>query len=302
MLISFFYLCKGRKIEKKLKKIIYIIISLSIFFVTCKENTDKQEVGKENHENDFFSRKSLSANGDYVLAPSKKTVDSLLANGTDNLLFVFYPRKVLKNEGEKVIVDEYGDSVVIPASLVIDLQKNKKVAKADIVLTWWQKATGMQRAIVLNRDSTSTPVVYYLDNMTTPPKNQQQFILNIDTLIPNSFRVVNFDSICPGRAFATDDDKRQFYIVINSVGDSVLGLSWAGTLKSFDKKNCVFATPPETLDTGEMVFVPYVGNYHPAEILQIWGDIGKIKVNVFLLDTFFTTYANIPDIIPNMQQ
>ena len=268
---------------------------------SCRQKEDKQRFSKENI-NVFFVRKSLSTSGDYVLVPSKKAVDTLLAKGTDDLLFVFYPRKVLKNEGNKIFVDEYGDTAIVPASLVIDLQKNKKVVKGNIVLTWWQKATGMQRAVVLNHDSSTAPIVYYLDNMTSPSKNKQQFLLNIDTLMPNSFRIVDYDSVCPGRAFATNDDKKQFYVVINSSGDSVLGLSWAGTLKLFDKDNCIFASPPDSIDTGQMVFIPYVGNYHPAEILQIWKDIGKIKVNVFLLDTFFTTYANISDIIPNMQK
>ena len=281
---------------KKVKNIILLIIISTLFFGCNQEKNIKK-----NNKNFFLLNISADIDSNaYVLAPTRANIDSAKAKGLDNVIFVFYPRKVISSLGNRTIINEYGDSVDMPSALVIPLSKNKKVAKGQFLLTWWQKATGMQRAIVLNKDSSNKPVVFYLDNFTTPSSSQTMLMMNIDTLKINSFLPIKNDSIMPGRSFMNKADQA-FNIVINSDQDSVIGLTWAGMLNVVSIENCVFSKPDMKLNVGDTVILPYVGSYQQAVLKNVWSDIGKVKADVFFLDTIFETYANICDIIPNQK-
>lgn len=264
-------------------------------FFGCNIKKKEIKVEKDYYLIDITAK--IDSNNKLVLSPSAANYDSALANGLENVLFVFYPRKVIANNGKYILLDEYGDSIKMPASLAIPLPANKKVAKGQYVLTWWQKATGMQRAIVLNKDSSNRPIVFYLDNFTSPSSSQTMLVLNIDTLKRNSFLPISDSKIMSGRGFMDIDDK-SFNIVINKSEDSIVGLSWAGLIKVVPVSKCVFSEPNLGVKVGDTVMLPYVGSYQVAIITNIWKDIGKVKANVFFLDTIFNTYANICDIIP----
>lgn len=278
---------------KKVKNIIFFIFIITIIFA-C--NIKKKE---NNATKDYFLidiTANIDSSNKLVLSPSSANFDSASANGLQNVLFVFYPRDVFANEGKYVLLNEYGDTVKMPASLVIPLPANKKVSKGQYVLTWWQKATGMQRAIVLNKDSSYRPIVFYLDNFTSPSSSKTMLLLNIDTLKKNSFLPISDSEIMSGRSFMDINDS-SFNILINKSSDSIVGLSWAGFIKLVPISKCVFSNLYPSINIGDTVLLPYVGTYKKAVITKLWKDIGKVKANVFFLDTVFDTYANICDII-----
>ncbi len=276
-----------------MKKIAIILFILS-FFISCslpKKGNNKTNV--------FFSttKKIKVHAGDYVLAPSKANYDTAMLRGIENTLFVFYPRKVLGETDTSVILEEYGDTSNIPFYLVIPMQRNKKVIAGDIVLTWWQKGTGMQRAIVLNKDSSARPVVYYIDNqysLYSPATNVNYWI---DTLLPNSFLVIK-DTLMPGRTvLEKSKDFSNSYLIVSISDKKILGLSWSGNIKILDKKDCIFVPFKKNIKAGDSVEVPYIGMYSRGKVISKWPDIGKLKVKIFFIDTTLETYANIADAI-----
>lgn len=276
---------------KKITSILLILLTL----ISCSSPKQK----KMENEDIFFQQKTIHKlnPGDYVLAPSKANYDTAIAQGLENTLFVYYPRKVIKQTDSSFILDEYGDISNIPFAFVIALQKNKKVIAGDLVLTWWQKGTGMQRAIVLNKDSSETPVVYYIDNqysLYSPATNINYWI---DTLMPNTFLLIK-DSLMPGRTVTEKgEDFSNFYIVISAIKDKILVLSWSGNIKVLLKKDCIFIPFKPQIEAGDSVLVPYIGMYSRGRVISKWNDIGKLKANVLFLDTTVETYANIADAI-----
>lgn len=231
----------------------------------------------------------------YVLAPSKANYDSALVNGLSSSIFVFYPRKVIVNSKDSVTLKQIGDTVTLPSSLVIPLSENAKATKGDIVLTWWQSGTGMQRAIALNKDTSTTPTVYYLDNQYSFYSKATDINFWIDTLKPNSFIVLD-DNLSSGKSiYVKKDYFSVFYTVINQTADSVLALSWAGLLEVFANNEFFEIDINQQFSIGDSVFTPYYGTYTKGVVKEIWPDIGKITVDVFFIDSYVEIYANMID-------
>ncbi len=274
--------------------ILTTIILLLLFSCNgIKDSSDKEEKKEKKH---FLIKKNWNLKpDDVVLAPSKSSFDSAISNGLENSLFVFYPRTVIKQLKDSVVLNQIGDTVLMPNSLVIPLQENKKAVAGDIVLTWWQSGTGMQRAIVLNKDSSYTPVVYYIDNQYSFYSAVTDVKFWIDTLAPNSFVVLK-DSMMSGRSIRVKKEYYStFYIVINVTNKKVLALSWAGNLELFDIQKCQLVPFSQNFEKGDSVSVPYLGTYSQGTVKTVWPDIGKIKVKILFIDEYLEIYANMFD-------
>ncbi len=275
-------------------KKIYILSFLILLVSSCikEKKTEKKTT------NIFLTihNKIEVSKGDLVLAPSQATYDTALSKGLKTTLFVFYPRKVISQKGNYIYLDEYGDTSKMPKSLVIPLDKDKKVSKGQFLLTWWQKGTGMQRAIVLGKNPTLTPIVYYFDNQysyISPLKNINYWI---DTLQANSFLVLK-DSLMPGTTVKKAEAYSPVYIVISFDNKKIIGLNWAGNIEILDRKKCIFPKIYKQLQKNDSIEMPYVGLYAKGKIISIWKDIGKLKANITFFDTTFQTYGNIADAI-----
>ncbi len=276
-----------------MKKLIYLIFVL--FVIACNE----KETGITEISNDSLIY-AITDNADYeigkyVLSPTKIVCDSLKKNGFEDLIFVYYPRKFIDRKGNKYILEEFGDSVYIPSSLVIPLPDSQLVSKNDYVLTWWQKGTGMQRAIVLSNEPTATPLVYYVDNQYYFYYDENDPNLWIDTLEKGSFLKIE-DKLMPGRSCCVSSEYLStFYTIINVLGTKILALSWSGDLKIFNE-NQVELVPMDTkFSANDSVFVPYLGTYTYGKVKSTFKDIGKMKVNILFIDTTMQINANIFD-------
>ena len=51
----------------------------------------------------------------------------------------------------------------VPNAYIVAIPPKQTAKKGDIILTWWQSGSGMNRAIVIDDTDASTPVVRYLD-------------------------------------------------------------------------------------------------------------------------------------------
>ncbi len=276
-----------------LKKNIFLIL-IAVFIFGCQD-TEKNNTTEDTKTQNYYL---LQVNYDldsvtYVLAPSLANYKNARENGLSNTLFVFYPREFLGYTDTTVLLNEFGDTVEIPNSLIIPMHKGETAQKGDLVLTWWQKGTGMQRGIVLNDEPSTTPIVYYIDNQYTMYSSSNDINFWIDTLKENSFIVVK-DSIMPGRSLIYNDN---LYLVISQDADKIVASSWSGTLKVIDKDSCMFVPFGTDVEVGDSIYAPYIGIYFNGKVIQKWADIGKIKAEIDFLDTTIESYVNIPDII-----
>lgn len=231
----------------------------------------------------------------WILTPAKFLIDSAYRKGFDNSIFVFYPRKAVIQKKDIIKVIEITDTVEVPSFLCIPLPFKEKVKKGDIVLTWWQKGTGMQRAKIIGFSKDSLPIAFYLDTYTGLVEKMPN--LFIDTLKPSTYLLIR-DTIMPGRSFLVKETfLENFYIVVNSNKDSILGLSWSGILKVFPKDTCIFTQFNPNLQIGEKIKANYLGSYYEGKVRKIWDDIGKVEVIIDFLGDSLIIKTNICDIL-----
>ena len=277
-------------------KNIFLII-LFLFLSSCFEEIE-EESSKKNEQNFLFQTPSnrITQYGDYVLSPSKTNFDSLLEKGfSSENIFVYYPRKYVNKTTDYFFLKEFNDTVKIPNSLVIPLPNNQKVSKGDIVLTWWQKGTGMQRALVLSDEPTFTPTVYYLDNQYYFYYSNDDPLFWVDTLKANSFLKIE-DKVMPGRTFSVKGEYlTSFYTIINFFGPKILGLSWAGDLQILNSNQCKLVPWDINFEIGDSVFVPYFGTYVEGVVKNTYKDIGQLNVTIDYFDAKKTIKTSIID-------
>lgn len=276
-------------------KIKYFYILFLLIIVSCNsseiENNDAQK-------KETFYLLDIDADviaGEYALAPSKANYDTALVHGLESSIFVFYPRKVIEKIKDSVVLYQIGDTVTLPNSLIIPIKPNQKATKGDIVLTWWQSGTGMQRAIVLNSDTSLTPTVYYLDNQYSFYSSVTDINFWIDTLKANSFLVLN-DQLMTGRSLIVKKDYFSvFYTIINVSQNKILALSWAGILEVFENNDYQIIPLKQNFNVGDSVFVPYLGTFSKGIVKAVWPDIGKITAEILFIDENIEIYANMID-------
>lgn len=207
--------------------------------------------------------------GDVVLAPSRSMIDSDFeaqkkgSTGT----YLFYNATAVE-AGEKASkLKEIIDEVTIPNALIIPIKAGQTAKKGDIVLTWWQSGSGLQRAYVT--EGGKTPKVVYLDG-----KN-----IGTDTLKADSFNVLSSDWQ-QGTTVACKDretEKYEQFTLINSADDMSLISGWAGSLKTAVKSRCVPVPVKGTYKAGDTVYVAPFGTFQKATVTSVDTANGKIK-------------------------
>ena len=83
----------------------------------------------------------LSPEGHYFAAIDKK-------EDLSKATLIWYDKKVDKVGDGTVTITKFGEKREVPNALIIPLKKQQKAKKGDILLTWWQGGSGLQRAIV----------------------------------------------------------------------------------------------------------------------------------------------------------
>ncbi len=198
--------------------------------------------------------------GQYVLSP-----------------YTFYPLAL--EEGEKVdeanlifystTMDSIGEGyskvgrAKMPNALIIPLPKNQSVKKGDIVLTWWQSGSGIQRAIVTDASDPTQPKVNYLD--LSYDMSQKYFG---EQLKPNSFLKVEDGAWQPGAEVAAmDNGDWQHGIIINVANDKVLVYGFASKVKAYSKNNCKLIPVKPTYKKGDTVRADFVGSMRDGYVI-----------------------------------
>ena len=222
-----------------MKKIFYFA-ALALSVIAFSSCTDKQANGNNNGSDSTATEQEGEAkmgpmgtftipegsalkdadNISYILFPSSYA--SAMEKGEDiNGKTAIYYNRELAEAGE-TNSKLSGNEVRYPNNLLIPIYKDAKAKKGDVVLTWWQSGSGMERAIVTDDSDPTQPKVHYLDLSYKGDGSGFAEKHDNEQLKPNSFVVLNDGEWQPGAPLAVKDDgKYNKGILVNAVGDNV---------------------------------------------------------------------------------
>lgn len=193
---------------------------------------------------------------------------------------IFYKADFVKAGDTQSTIKSLSDQYDIPNSLIIPIYKNPTAKKGDIVLTWWQSGSGMQRAIVTDASNPAEPKVDYLD---LGFKGDGEGIAEKhadEQLKPNSFIVLKDGEWMPGaQIVVTEGTEEQLGTILNIDDDKILYDGFAGKVKVAKKADCRLMPLNPGVKVGQEVKAEFVGKLRPGyTVKKIDAAIGRIVV------------------------
>jgi len=268
------------------KNVIFISIILSImsFSAGCGqsvENTVIQPAEQKPKQTEMIKKGSIAEIADFpaIKNINAKVGDYVLAIGNEFLqdsdgAKVFYAAKLMeKGEYESKIQWLNKDEEIVPNAVIVPIRGEETAEFGDIVLTWWQSGSGMQRAFVTG-GTPERPEVMYLDidyNNPSGAGKKKEF------LKPNTFHKLNDNDIGSATA-CLNRGERVLVRVVNKTEDKVLGTLTDNSLMSFDKEDCVFIPNKVEVEPGDLAFVPVDGTITAVMVKKVEQSIGRIFV------------------------
>lgn len=293
---------------------LWITLGMAGVMVACggkspqqPENTANQDVSKtETTKNDGkidpfkdFPKDAITANvGDYVLTPSENWQKDATEKGPEKVTFIFYSQKMAEVGKEYSKIDFISKKgVEIPNYMIIPIKSGQKAKKGDIVLTWWQSGSGMNRAIVTDVAKLAEPSVNYIDiEWTNPAKNKDKIGIGqmSEKLKPNSFHVIS-NMWEPGTSVAVKEDNKYTHATVIKVsGDKVLTIGFAGKMKVCKKSDCVAIPVKPGVKAGDAVQVPWVGTFKNSKVQKVDAKNGRVWCdNPFGKDPLIVPFGSV---------
>lgn len=228
-----------------------------------------------------FPAVDLQANeGDIVLTPSKNWQEDATEKGADDVTFIFYNQKLSAvGETTSTVAFTFDGETEIPNYMIIPIKPNQTAKKGDIILTWWQTGSGMQRAIVTDASDPAAPVVNYLDlDWDNPATNDDGTGIGQATykIEPGTFHVLSSEWE-PGTTVAVKTDgKTKAATIVRVSGDKVLTLGFAGKMAVYSKSDCTPCPIKPSVKTGDEVQVPWVGSFTTTTVQKVDNEKGRV--------------------------
>ena len=220
--------------------------------------------------------------GEYVLVPSYNWIKDAAEKGVQATSFIWYVQKMAAPDKENSEIQFISERKKVPNAYIIAIPPKQTAKKGDIVLTWWQSGSGMNRAIVVDDTEPSTPVVRYLDIDFTNPAKSRDGSTSIgkmdEKILPDSFfKLKDWDA---GTTVAIQDGANlKKGRVIRVAGDKVLVMEGIGKLAVYAKKDCKPLPLIPNVKAGDRVKVPFGGTtFKDAVVASVDEIIGRVFV------------------------
>jgi len=230
---------------------------------------------------DFPKVGTTAKAGDYVLAPSYNWIKDAAEKGMDSTRFIWYVQKMATPDKENSELQFLSERRKIPNPYIIAIPPKQIAKKGDIVLTWWQSGSGMQRAIVVDDTDPSAPVVRYLDIEYDNPAKSRDGSTTIgkmdQKILPDTFfKLKEWDA---GTIIAVQDGANlKKAHVIRVAGDKVLALG-NSKLQVYSKASCRPVPLVPNVKEGDRVKAPRYGiNFANATVSSVDTRNGRVFV------------------------
>ena len=221
--------------------------------------------------------------GEVVLCPSFNWIQDAATKGPDKVTFIFYSQKMsAPGEVESEVEFLSPGKEKVSNAYLIPIPAGQTAHVGDIVLTWWQSGSGMNRAIVVEASDPTEPTVRYLDiDYDNPAKSRdgKTTIGQMDEkLKPNSFVKIS-NTWEPGTVIAVNDGaSKKKARIIRVAGDKVLALGLAGSLQVYDKTACTPVPVKPAVKAGDKVKAPVYGSFQNVTVTKVDGRNGRVFV------------------------
>lgn len=231
---------------------------------------------------DFPAVETTAKTGETVLVPSYNWLQEANVKGADKVTMIWYHQTMSAPGAEMSDVKFMSDTRKVPNAYIVAIAPNGTAKKGDIVLTWWQTGSGMQRAIVVDDSTPTEPVVRYLDiDYDNPAKSRdgKTTIGQMDEkLKPNSFVKISA-AFEPGTIVAIQDGADQKSAqVIRVAGDKVFVNGFAGRVVVVEKSRCTPFPLVSSAKVGDKVKAVWVGTLKDGTVTKVEPAIGRVFV------------------------
>lgn len=222
---------------------------------------------------DIRVNKPTAQPGDYLLCPSRQFYDNAVEKGVGKTTFIYYAATLIEaNDKSTTVRNLAGRTFSLPNQMIVSIPKGQAAKKGDIVLTWWQKGSGMQRAIVVG-GSKKEPIVRYLDVKLTNPSGVGK---REEKLRPNSFFVLNQPWQIGTTVSIKDGNRAKHGQLVAVSKDAVLVKEFAGKLGCYPRKNAKpLPIVPELEKDGAAQAALY-GTFKPVTVTRVDHEIGRV--------------------------
>jgi len=228
---------------------------------------------------DFPAVGMIAQPGNYVLTPTKAWLDKAVSAGFDKEPVVFHHATMVAPGSAESKIRSTSGEFPLPNALIIPIPIGGKAHAGDILLTWWQSGSGMQRAIVSEGGTEQEPQVYYLDIPNTAVSDANKIP---ETLRADSFKVLE-EAWAPGSAIAVrDKEKGWIYArIITATEDRALVIGWGGRLKAVDRNECVaLSIYPPPMGANGPIYIPHEGIMKQGRFRQPDPAKGRISASL----------------------
>lgn len=213
---------------------------------------------------------------EYVLCPSQNfIVEMSQGGGKKNTGTTYVTARMLRpGATESEVKSLYASAPYkVPNAYLVVIPYGQKAAVGDVVLTWWQSGSGIQRAIVTDASNPSEPTVRYLGKLSDKDKQEK--------LQPNSF--VKLDRpFQPGSGVAVNKGggRVEPAQVINTAGDKVFVRDLIGMLLLVNKADCTPVPENPAVKAGDRVKAVRFNSFRDATVVGVDAKLGKVVVRV----------------------
>lgn len=223
--------------------------------------------------------------GEYVLVPSWNWIEAGAGPDAHKTSFIFYHQKMIAPAVAASTVQFMREQHEVPNSYIVAIAAGGRANAGDIVLTWWQSGSGMQRAIVVRADDPARPVVRYLDiaydNPAKSPDKSTTIGRMDEALAVDSF--VPLMAGAPGSIFRCLDAgkpvRRQ--LIAQAADGRQLMSAHAGRLAIHAPGECESTPLKPDVQPGAMAWVEFAGTFVQARVTRIEPAIGRVFVELF---------------------
>lgn len=223
---------------------------------------------------DFPSVETNAKVGETVLCMSFDQMAKASASPGKDVFGTYY-NQTMETPGKEMSGVKFSSGVKqVPNPYIIPIPAGAKAKKGDVVLTWHQSSSGMQRAVVVDDADPTQPTVHYIDYFYTPEDDARL----TEKIKPNSFANISgpFD---PGASVAVKEGAFTYvYTVIRAAGEKVLVQNSAAFLKVFNKKDCRPVPFSVNVKAGDKVQAAFGGMFSLGTVTKVEPKIGRVFV------------------------
>lgn len=223
--------------------------------------------------------------GQTVLAPPKRLILQSLNKTGLSQSFTFLPNTLVETAAYTKVATPKNDNrkEAIPNYLVVPIRQGQTAKPGDIVLTWWQPYSAMNRAIVVGGQPES-PLVRYLDIDFNHPgghgKTDKKLAKDSFHLLRSEWQPGTYIAFQKADRRNPNQQQPSYGQVICVSGRKLVTLEFGGLLSVQDKKTSLPIPIRPQVKPASTVWIAHQGKLLQAVAKSVESKIGRVDCEI----------------------